>query len=271
MPFDEHVVARRAAAIHADPDRVSQQQAGERRTGELAALVGIEDLRSTVSGERLSSGSRQRCDRLCRTECGASAYALDVFEVAPGNRNKTAPALPQHGVCSARSNWESSSCSPSSGAARGSGPAAMRRIWPDLRDPPESARSGRSNSRLDQTNEHRSEGINVCGPQCVRLIHDRPSEGETINASHKAILTVPSRQGTWPTSRYPKIRRSISSAGRSSKFDVAQRLARRRIGSCLRHAWSLWRRAHQAVAQKSHLKQKSQLQCLGSTKARISK
>jgi hypothetical protein len=52
-PFNEHVVAPRAAAIHADPDRVPQQQAGERRTGELAALVGIEDRRSTVSGERL--------------------------------------------------------------------------------------------------------------------------------------------------------------------------------------------------------------------------
>ena len=36
--LDEHVVAPRAAAIHADPDRVAQQQAGERRTGELAAL-----------------------------------------------------------------------------------------------------------------------------------------------------------------------------------------------------------------------------------------
>jgi hypothetical protein len=31
--------------------------------------------------------------------------------------------------------------------------------------------------------------------------------------------------------------------------------------SCLRHHMSLWRRAHQAVAQKFHLKQKSQLQC----------
>ena len=38
---------------HADRDRVVQQQAGERGAGELAALVGIEDLRSAVPGQRL--------------------------------------------------------------------------------------------------------------------------------------------------------------------------------------------------------------------------
>ena len=40
---------------------------------------------------------------------------------------------------------------------------------------------------------------------------------------------------------------------------IAQRLARRRIQPANVIAWSLWRRAHQAAAQKSHLKQKSQL------------
>ena len=40
---------------------------------------------------------------------------------------------------------------------------------------------------------------------------------------------------------------------------IAQRLARKRIHPAYVIAWSLWRRAHQAVAQKSHLKQKSQL------------
>ena len=39
---------------------------------------------------------------------------------------------------------------------------------------------------------------------------------------------------------------------------IAQRLARRRIRPANVIAWSLWRRAHQAVAQKSHFK-KSQL------------
>jgi hypothetical protein len=40
---------------------------------------------------------------------------------------------------------------------------------------------------------------------------------------------------------------------------IAQRLARKRIQPADVIAWSLWRRAHQAAAQKSHLKQKSQL------------
>jgi hypothetical protein len=40
---------------------------------------------------------------------------------------------------------------------------------------------------------------------------------------------------------------------------VAQRLARRRIDPAYVITWSLWRRAHQALAQKFHLKQKPQL------------
>jgi hypothetical protein len=37
------------------------------------------------------------------------------------------------------------------------------------------------------------------------------------------------------------------------------KLAQRRIQPAYVIAWSLWRRAHQAIAQKSYLKQKSQL------------
>jgi len=40
---------------------------------------------------------------------------------------------------------------------------------------------------------------------------------------------------------------------------IAHRLARKRIDPAYIIAWSLWRRAHQAAAQKSHLKQKLQL------------
>ena len=40
---------------------------------------------------------------------------------------------------------------------------------------------------------------------------------------------------------------------------IAQRLAQRRIDPAYVIAWSLWRRAHQAAAQKSHIKRKSQL------------
>jgi hypothetical protein len=42
---------------------------------------------------------------------------------------------------------------------------------------------------------------------------------------------------------------------------IAQRLAQRRINPAYIIAWSLWRRAHQAAVQKSHIKSKSQLQC----------
>jgi hypothetical protein len=40
---------------------------------------------------------------------------------------------------------------------------------------------------------------------------------------------------------------------------IAQRLARTRIRPAYVIAWSLWRRAHQAVAQKAHFKSKSRL------------
>jgi hypothetical protein len=40
---------------------------------------------------------------------------------------------------------------------------------------------------------------------------------------------------------------------------IAHRLAQRRIDPAFVIAWSLWRRAHQAAAQRSHLKQKLQL------------
>jgi hypothetical protein len=40
---------------------------------------------------------------------------------------------------------------------------------------------------------------------------------------------------------------------------IAQRLAQRRIKPAYVITWSLWRRAHQAAAQKSHVKRKLQL------------
>jgi hypothetical protein len=40
---------------------------------------------------------------------------------------------------------------------------------------------------------------------------------------------------------------------------IAIRLAQRRIKPAYVIAWSLWRRAHQAAAQRSHLKRKMQL------------
>ena len=50
--FDEHVIAPAALAIHADPDTVLFKRSDENRTGELAALVGVHDLRRTVFQNR---------------------------------------------------------------------------------------------------------------------------------------------------------------------------------------------------------------------------
>src|SRR3954468_20510372 len=52
-PLHEHIVAPSSSTVHADGDRVAGQQAGERRAGELAALIGVEDLRLTVMCHRL--------------------------------------------------------------------------------------------------------------------------------------------------------------------------------------------------------------------------
>src|ERR1700732_2161598 len=51
--LDEDVVAPCPLAVHADGDGVVEQQAGEGGTGELTALVGIENLRPAMPGEGL--------------------------------------------------------------------------------------------------------------------------------------------------------------------------------------------------------------------------
>ena len=52
QPLDEDVVHAAALAVHADHHPVPLQCPGEIVTGERAALVGIENLRPTVSCER---------------------------------------------------------------------------------------------------------------------------------------------------------------------------------------------------------------------------
>ena len=52
QPFDKDVVHAAALAVHADHDLMGLQNAGEVLAGELAALVGVEDLGPTVSRER---------------------------------------------------------------------------------------------------------------------------------------------------------------------------------------------------------------------------
>src|SRR5258708_23443101 len=52
QPLDEEVVHAAPLAIHANGDLVPAQHAGEVVAGELAALVGVEDLRPTKASER---------------------------------------------------------------------------------------------------------------------------------------------------------------------------------------------------------------------------
>ena len=52
-PLDEDVVHPAPPAIHADPHPGILEQIGEARAGELAALVGVEDLRHAEAGQVL--------------------------------------------------------------------------------------------------------------------------------------------------------------------------------------------------------------------------
>ena len=82
----------------------------------------------------------------------------------------------------------------------------------------------------------------------ARLCHDgcHPTSGQQADAQKNQVERNAKTSDLIPWS-IQEIRR------------IAQRLARKRIQPADVIAWSLWRRAHQAAAQKSHLKQKSQL------------
>ena len=82
----------------------------------------------------------------------------------------------------------------------------------------------------------------------ARICHDgcHPTSGQQAGAQKNQV------QRDAKTSHL--IRWSIQEIRR-----IAHRLAQKRIQPADIIAWSLWRRAHQAVAQKPHIKQKSQL------------
>src|SRR5450830_1215424 len=58
QPLDEDIIPPGALAIHADGDPVFDQHASECSAGELAALIGVEDIRLAVP----SYGILQRLD-----------------------------------------------------------------------------------------------------------------------------------------------------------------------------------------------------------------
>src|ERR1700687_4446399 len=53
QPFNEDVVPPGPFAVHADGDAVAGEYAGKGRTGELRALVGVEDFRPAVTRESI--------------------------------------------------------------------------------------------------------------------------------------------------------------------------------------------------------------------------
>src|SRR5882724_2779921 len=53
QPLNEYVVSPSSFAIHADGDAVFGEDAGKGRTGELRALVGVEDFRPAVTRESI--------------------------------------------------------------------------------------------------------------------------------------------------------------------------------------------------------------------------
>jgi hypothetical protein len=86
----------------------------------------------------------------------------------------------------------------------------------------------------------------------ARLRHDGgdPPSRQSIAAKKNATPNCNHKSTDTPS----LIRWSIQEVRR-----IAIRLARKRIQPAHIIAWSLWRRAHQAVAQRAHLKAKRQL------------
>jgi len=81
--LDEHVVQAPTFAVHRDPDRTIEQDLRELRRGELAPLVGVENLRLAVE-----------------PECGSEGRdaEIDIHGVGqrPGQHHPTAPV--DHGA-----------------------------------------------------------------------------------------------------------------------------------------------------------------------------
>jgi hypothetical protein len=67
QPLDKNIVSPGALAVHADGDRVSDQDVSECRAGELTALIRVEDPRLAVAREsvlqRLDAERRLHRDR----------------------------------------------------------------------------------------------------------------------------------------------------------------------------------------------------------------
>ena len=85
QPFDEHVVQTAPTAIHRAPYPARFQHPGEGHTGELAALIGVEDLRNAATFQRI-------CQRL-RAEAGVQRVTQP-----PGQHPPARPVHHRHQV-----------------------------------------------------------------------------------------------------------------------------------------------------------------------------
>ena len=81
-PLDEDVVAPGALAVHADRDLVLRSAAGEGLAGELAALIGVEDLRLSVLASASSSASMQKAASIVIDSRQASTRRLNQSTTA---------------------------------------------------------------------------------------------------------------------------------------------------------------------------------------------
>ncbi len=81
-PFDKAVVAPAAFAIHADADRMVEEDPGKRRARELGALIGVED-----------PGHPYRDSHLYRGDAGGAVEADRRANWARGG--SPSPALPR--------------------------------------------------------------------------------------------------------------------------------------------------------------------------------
>ena len=81
QPFHEDVVHAPAPAVHAHLNALRQQHAGEGLTGELAALVGVEDLWPT-----LAQGLFQSRNTKVYLQCQGRR------DVGPGGRSESVPS-----------------------------------------------------------------------------------------------------------------------------------------------------------------------------------
>ena len=87
-PLDEHVVPPSPLAVHADGDPVLDQHTSERGTGELAALIRVDDLGLAIAGESVLKCLDAEC-RLLLTR--AEGLGCAIGQIPKRDRRMASP------------------------------------------------------------------------------------------------------------------------------------------------------------------------------------